>query len=68
VRPPFSWLEWWILWCVQEEVHGVVHQNVCPGEFRYIMHGQRMLRQFRSIHQSVGPNHRLAAVAPRGAQ
>jgi len=44
VRPPSSLLDLWILWYMQEEVHGAVHQSVCPCEFQYIMHSWCRLR------------------------
>ena len=63
VKPPSLWLEWWILWFVRGGVLEEVHQSVYAYDVQYMPHDRLVLHLFQSIHQLVGPNHKLAAVA-----
>jgi len=63
VKPPSPWLEWWILWFAQGVVLEEVHQSAYSYDVQYMPYDRRVLHLFQSIHQLVGPNHKLAAVA-----
>jgi len=63
VKPPLPWLEWWILWFTRGAVLEEVHQSVYTYDVQYMPYDWRVLHLFQSIHQLVGPNHKLAAVA-----
>jgi len=62
VESPSPWLEWWILWFVRGAVLEEVHQSVYTYDVEYMPYDWHVLHLFQSIHQLVGPNHKLAAV------